>query len=405
MRVFRGWIVVGAASALLFVVWGVAYSFAAFFPALEHEFAATRARTSLVFSVAGFIYFGIGGLSGIIADRFGPQRVILAGVIAMTAALALASAVGVLWQIYVLYGLGLGLGIGFAYVPALGAVQSWFSIRRGLASGITVSGIGVATMISPPLVDSLIGKVGWRGAYLVLALVTAIVGGAAALLIGKNPATRKSRMPTIPAVGSDVRAAIATPAFRRLYLSALLVSFGMSLPFVHLEEYARDAGHDTAAIWLVGAIGVGNLGGRFLIGSISDRLGRRRAMMFCFFGIAAMMFLWSVSSNLGALAVFAVGFGTSYGGFVALAPAIAADHFSGRSLTTVIGVYYSAIAIGTLLGPTLAGYAFDVFGSYQMPLLCSALLTLAAAIVVRGLPSPAPVPDEQTSSSSPEEDG
>ncbi|WP_119422508.1 MFS transporter [Desertibaculum subflavum] len=394
--VFYGWIVVAAAAAVLLVVFGMAYSFAAFFPALAAEFGATRGDTSLVFALAGFLYFGIGGISGAMADRFGPRPIVVAGILLVAVALALTGLAAKLWQVYALYGLGLGIGIGLAYVPAIGAVQRWFVRQRGLASGIAVSGIGVGTLLAPPVASALIEAYGWRGAYLGLAVIAAVVGLGAALLIEANPAARglgPDGDPPLPhaaamAAGPSLRDALATLAFRRLYLSAVLVSFSIFIPFVHLAAYARDAGHGEAvAVWLVGLIGLGSLGGRFLVGFLADRLGRKPAMALCFLGIAAMMLLWWSTTAIALLAVFALVFGSCYGGFVALAPALAADHFAGRSITAIIGVYYSAVAFGTLLGPTLAGYAYDFAGSYDLPILASAALSLAGAAVVMRLPA------------------
>jgi MFS family permease len=394
---FYGWVIVAAAAVAMLVIFGMAYSFAAFFPALAEEFGATRGDTSLVFAVAGFLYFGIGGLSGALADRIGPKPVIAVGIVLIAAALAFTGVAARLWQVYVLYGLGLGIGIGLAYVPAIGTVQRWFVRQRGLASGITVSGIGVGTLLAPPLASALIAAYGWRGAYFALAVITAVVGLGAALLIEASPASRglgpdgdppQPQAAMTAAAGPTLSEALGTPAFRLLYLSAVLVSFSIFIPFVHLAAYARDVGHtEQVAVWLVGLIGLGSLGGRFLVGFLADRFGRKPAMALCFVGIALMMLLWWSSTAAVALAAFAVVFGTCYGGFVALAPALAADYFAGRSLTSIIGVYYSSVAVGTLLGPTLAGYAYDAAGSYDLPILGSALLSLAGALVILRLPA------------------
>ena len=67
-----------------------------------------------------------------------------------------------LTEVYVAYGLGVGLGVGCSYVPVLGAVQRWFVKRRGFASGLAVSEIGVGTLMVPPLAAFLIADLGWR---------------------------------------------------------------------------------------------------------------------------------------------------------------------------------------------------------------------------------------------------
>src|SRR5690242_18939310 len=95
-----------------------------------------------------------------------------------------------LTEVYVADGLGVGLGIGCAYVPAVAAVQRSVAKRRAFASGLAVSGIGVGTLVMPPLASLLIAALGWREAYLVLGLVAALVGAGMALLIIDDPRDR-----------------------------------------------------------------------------------------------------------------------------------------------------------------------------------------------------------------------
>jgi predicted MFS family arabinose efflux permease len=255
-------------------------------------------------------------------------------------------------------------------------------------------------MLAPPLASWLIAEFGWRGAYLGLAAITAVLGLSSAALMEASPAGRglgpdgdppvEARPGTTPA-GYTLKEALRTSDFRLLYASAVLAAFGLFIPFVHLAAYARDRGlGEAAAVWLVGLIGFGSLFGRFLIGLIADRIGRKRTMALCFAGLAAMMLLWLGSSTLAPLAVFAVVFGTCYGGFVALAPAIAADHFGGRAIGAIIGVYYSSVAFGTLLGPSAAGYAYDLTGSYTAVILGSTALYVLAVLIVLRLPRPNP---------------
>src|SRR3546814_9783720 len=87
--------------------------------------------------------------------------------------LALASTARSLGEVYAAYGLGVGLGVGCAYVPAVGVVQRWFVRRRGLASGLAVSGIGVGTLVMPPLASHLIDALGWRETYFILGGIAA----------------------------------------------------------------------------------------------------------------------------------------------------------------------------------------------------------------------------------------
>jgi MFS family permease len=388
--------VVAAAFAVTFVGFGSAYAFSAFLASLQQDFAASRGSVSLVFSLAGFLYFGLGIVSGPLADRFGSRRLAVAGMLLTGAGLAAAGAAQSLFQVYAAYGLGVGLGIGCAYVPAIGAVQRWFVRRRGFASGIAVSGIGVGTLVMPPLASLLIGDLGWRGAYVVLGVFAAVLGGGMALLIADDPRDRGfgpdgdwplTQHGAAQAPGASVRAAVTSRTFAALYAACLISSFGTFVPFVHLVPYARDHGvTQSAGVLLLGAIGVGSTAGRFFLGDLGDRMGRQRALITMFAGMAFALAIWAVARSLWPLVVFALVYGVFYGGWVAMLPAVVMDTFGGRNVSGIIGVLYTSVAFGTLIGPSVAGLGFDLSQSYTLPILGSTAANVIAAAIVARLP-------------------
>jgi MFS family permease len=386
---FYGWVVVGCCFTLLFLCFGVVYTFGGFFQAFQQEFQASRGDVSLVFAISGFLYFILGAVTGPLAERVGVRRVVVAGVAIMSLGLVLASRATALWQIYLTYGFSVGLGVGLIYVPSVGTVQRWFIRQRGLASGIATAGIGAGNLALPPVATGIIALSDWRVAYLVLAATVIIVGLVAAFLLENSPQQRgllPDNQPLSPAEtiptnqtkfvvsGATLKQALTSRFFWLLYLASLLLGFGLFIPFVHLAPYARDKGlGDAAGVWLIGLIGLGSTLGRFFIGGIADRLGRRQAMAATFGGISLSMLWWLVSSEIWSLAIFTLVFGLCYGGFVALAPAITADYFGRQSVSSIIGFLYTSVAFGTLFGPPLAGVAFDLTHSYTLPIICSAL--------------------------------
>ena len=389
-RIFYGWWVVAAAFAITFLGFGSAYTFSAFLEQLQRDFGASRGSVSLVFSLAGFLYFGLGIVSGPLADRFGSRPLVLIGMILLGLGLALASAAQNLIEVYAAYGLGVGLGMGCAYVPAIGAVQRWFVRRRGFASGLAVAGIGVGTLVMPPLASLLIGSFGWRGAYLALGALALVLGCSMALLIendpsgrGLNPDGDELAAQSVQAGGAAVGEAIRSGRFISLYVACLICSFGVFVPFVHLVPFARDHGiaASTAAV-LLGVIGLGSTAGRFFLGTVADRMGRERALLMMFVGMAASLAIWALSANVWSLAVFAFVYGVFYGGWVAVLPAVVMDYFGGRNVSGIIGVLYTSVAFGTLIGPSAAGFAFDLSHSYELPIVASAATNVLAALIV-----------------------
>jgi MFS family permease len=399
-RIFYGWFVVLAAFAVTFVGFGCAYTFSAFVEALQRDFDASRGSVSLVFSLAGFLYFGLGILSGPLADRVGSRGLAVAGMILTGLGLAAASVARSLTEVYAAYGLGVGLGVGCAYVPAIGAVQRWFVRRRGFASGLAVSGIGVGTLVMPPLASLLIESLGWRGAYLSLGTLAAVVGGGLALLIENDPRDRglgpdgdpppSGAQPARPA-GNSVYEAIRSPRFIRLYAACLICSFGVFVPFVHLVPYAQDHGIAPAsAVLLLGVIGIGSTAGRFFLGGLADRIGRQLSLLLMFTGMALALAVWVIATNIWSLVAFAFFYGVFYGGWVAVLPAVVMDYFGGRNVSGIIGILYTSVAFGTLIGPSAAGFAFDLTHTYTLPILASAAANIIAAMIVAVMVRAAP---------------
>jgi MFS family permease len=258
-----------------------------------------------------------------------------------------------------------------------------------------VSGIGVGTLVMPPLASHLVLVLGWRHAYLSLGILAAVVGVGMALLIENDPSERglapdgaplQARTISETPHGFSVRDAVKSRRFIGLYAACVMCSFGIFVPFVHLIPFALDHGvPQSLAVLLLGAVGVGSTAGRFVLGGLADRLGRERALLLMFVGMAMTLLIWAVSTLFWEMALFALAYGVFYGGFVAILPALVMDYFGGRNVSGIIGVLYTSIALGTLIGPSAAGFAFDISHSYTLPILGSVGANLLAALIMLGV--------------------
>ena len=409
LKIFYGWIVVACVCVILFFAFGSVYSFTTFFESFQMEFGISRSSTALVFAIAGFIYFSFGAISGQIADRIGSRWVIASGVVVIGLGLLLSSFAVTVRQIYIFYGLGIGIGVGFVYVPAVGVVQRWFVAQRGLASGIAVTGIGLGTLGMPIFSALLIHWSDWRTAYMVMSACVLSCGLVAAFLIVESPAEMGLRPDNEPA-GSEneanqqkgiatavpisnidltVKDVLKTRPFWLLYAGTLSASLGVFIPFAHLLPYSKDLGLATSTgVMLLSLIGIGSTAGRFLIGGFADRIGRRLSLA-CTYAVMGAVFAWWLTAvGVGELVFLTIIFGISYGGFVALLPAVTADYFSGENISGILGALYTSVAVGSLLGPTFAGFMFDLRQSYVIPFAASMLAAGVASICTLFLEKP-----------------
>lgn len=368
--------VVVAAFFSTFTLFGIAYSFGAFFSSMAEEFGAGRGATSLMFSITAFLYFGLGMLSGRVADRFGPRPLLAVGAVVIGVGLMLTSLVDRLWIGYLTYGLGVGVGVACGYVPMLAAVGGWFERRRAIASGVAVEGVGLGTLLIARLAAELISSYGWRTTYVIFGL-----GAPAVLMVCLLGASRPPvRLDEAEPLG--IGEAVRTSAFRWFYVSALLMSMALFVPFVFLAAFAEEHGiGKVAAASLLGVIGGGSIVGRLGLAVLGDWLGRMRVLRGSFLLLGLSFLFWlGAGDSFKLLFVFAIVMGIAYGGFIALSPAVTAEMFGLAGLGGIMGALYTAAGVGGLIGPPLAGILIDYTNSYTVVIVSAMTLSLVAFI-------------------------
>jgi MFS family permease len=375
----HAWRMVAAGFIAAFTLFGVVYSFGAFFKPIAAQFGANRSETSAIFSITSCISFVLGPFTGHLADRYGPRRIATIGALAIGIGLAATSRIHHLWMAYITYGFGVGIAIACCYVPMLAAVGGWFLKRRNAALGIAASGIGVGTLVIAPITAELIHRLGWRAAYVVLAVAATALLLICAWLIEPPPIE-------LDAPEFSVRRIIRTGPFKLMYAACMFWTVATSIPFVFLPSYAQGVGiNAVAAATLVGFIGFASTAGRLGLGPLADRFGLIATYRFCLLVLGLCFTLWLYGKSYGMLVAFALVMGASYGGAVALTPAVVAELFGTRGLGVILGTLYTGSAIGTLLGPPFCGALIDRTGSYRLAILFTMAVTIVSYLILRPL--------------------
>ena len=375
----RSWLVVLAATTSMFAVFGVAYSFGAFFESMSEEFDTSSSATAFVFSLTISLSFFFGLWTGRWADRVGPRPVLLTAAVSLTVGLLLTSLVQSIWLGYLTYGVGVGFAVACGYVPMVAAVGGWFEKRRATALGVAVAGIGLGTLVGSPLAARLIEATSWRTTYVIFGIGGGVLLVLASLVAERGPAAAEAPPP------KPLGELLGIRDFRLFYLASLFATFGIFVPFVFLVDYAADRGvGEVAAATLVGLIGGSSILGRLGLGGLADRLGAVRLMVVSFTVMAFSHLIWLIAgSQYWLMVTYAVVLGLGYGGFIALSPAVAAQRFGLDGLGGILGTLYTSAAIGSLAGPPFAGLLIDRFGARAAISFAAGTSAIAVLVIMQ----------------------
>lgn len=376
------------------------FGFGLFIDPLTAEFGWTRSQIYAGLSLAALISIPVGPLLGVLIDRWGARPLALPGIILTAisiAAFALAngsiSQWLFLWCVYSLIGVGINSTVWTA------AISSVFNKGRGLALGVTLSGVALAQVIAPPLMQWLIDWLGWRGAFVGLAVGW---GGPIFILCylflfdGFSRPKGKSEEPFAPrqaikSAGLTIQQAFRSTALYRIAFSTLIMMTLTIGVVVHQVPILTDIGVDRqTAAYLASLAGVAGIIGKIATGYLMDRVN---ADLVCSFTMgsaaAAFVMLLHQSDSLVMIVIAMVILGYSSGCKVQVCAYQTSRYGGLRNFGKIFGVMASLIATGAGLGPFLAGLVYDFYGNYE-PLLAAGipLCLLAGVLLFRLGPLP-----------------
>jgi len=387
----RYFVVLGACLTQ-FTVIGILFAYGLFFKVLETEFGWSRTLLSSCTSAA-FLAMGLFAIfGGRLADRYGPSRVL-----AVTGALyglgyVLLSQLTEPWQLLVLYGVFVGIGLSTHDVVTLSTIARWFEKRRGMMTGVVKVGTAIGQVVVPPLAAFLILSFGWRTALVVLGVSAAIILVAAASLV-KRPVLTETQKAQAASDGVSFADARRTRPFWTLCAIQFLFFPSLVTIPLHIVVHGMDLGMAaTRAALLLSTMGACSVAGRLFVGSCVDWIGGRRAFIVCLVPLTASLVGFLQIETQSALFAAVALYGFAHGGlFTVVAPTIA-EYFGTRAHGSLFGIVVFFGTIGGAVGPIVAGWIFDMTGSYAIAFGTLATLAGLGLLLVLSLPSPKKVP-------------
>ncbi|MFC2003852.1 MFS transporter [Chloroflexota bacterium] len=402
---FYGWWVVGASFLIaLYVAGVVVYGFTAIFEPIADELGWSYTQISFAASLRGIEMGLLAPLIGILVDRWGPRRLIFSGAVISALGLILLSRVTSLGTFYAAFFL-VAIGMSACTMTVLlTAVANWFRSKVGLASGITISGFGFGGLLIPVVV-TLIDMYEWRMTMTILALGMLAIVLPLSLLVRHKPeqygylpdgevkgtVIADDGLAPLQAAEVSVRAkqALKTSSFWHIALAFTCQMMMISAVITHIMPYLSSIGVARSTSSLVATTTpLMSIGGRLGLGWLGDKFDRRRvaAGAFAMMGFGAFCFGYASTLGPWLLVPFLILFGIGYGGNQALRPSLTRQFFGRANFGTILGLIIGINMLGSIIGPPLAGWVFDNWGSYQGIWFVFAGLSAAALISVLTTP-------------------
>ena len=377
------WPITLFAAALLMVTMGSRQSMGLFLSPINTDTGLGVVTLSFALAVGQFVWGAVQPITGAIADRYGPGRVLAGGIVLLAAGTALAPFMTSAFGMTIVLGVLVAAGAGAcSFSVLIGAVSQYVpASSRGTASGVINAGSSLGQFVFAPVAQALIAAVGWMGALWSLAAIT----------LASLPITRLMRRAPQPGAAANtgtglrqaVREAFANRSYLLLHAGFFTCGFHIAFLVTHLPGEVGLCGlPPTVAGWSLALIGLANIAGSLLAGQAVNRY-RSKYILFWMYLSRAVLVVAYLAAPKTALTFYllAIGLGLTWLGTVPPTAGVVAKLFGVRYLATLFGMTLLSHQIGGFFGAWLGGLAVAGTGSYLWMWYADAVLALAAALV------------------------
>jgi len=406
-KIFYGWWLVGASVLIaMYMAAVVFYGFTAFIEPMADELGWSYTKISLGASLRGLEGGLLAPIFGILIDRWGPRRLIFLGGIIIALGLFMLSRTTTLLMFYTAFTV-IAVGVSCCSMTALvTTVANWFKRRIGLASGIASCGFGLSGLLIPIIVR-LIDSYEWRTAMVILAIGMLALIVPLSLLFrhkpeqygylpdGEAPGAAKVNTGNIDQAVSSlnedigVRQALKSSVFWHIALAYVFFHLIIGAVITHVMPYLSSIGLPRSTAGMIAmAIPLGSVVGRLGMGWIADRFDRRKvaAVGFAMMCMGLVCFEYAATEGTWLLVPFLLLFCTGYGGNNTLRVALLRGMFGRKSFGSIFGFLMGISVTGSIMGPPMAAWVFDNYGSYQNVWLVVAGFAIVSMVFILTMP-------------------
>lgn len=397
----RGWVVTFAGLGVNLIL-GVLYSWSIISAALIDNLDWSATMTQIPYMVACVLFALSMVPGGRLQDKLGPRKVIMTSAVLAGTGFFFSGLFLSVVGLTIFYGLVFGLGTGMGYSAPTPAAVKWFGQhKRGLISGIVVSGFGLAPIYIAPLTTNLIEAFGIQTTFFILAAGFFTVIMTLAQFISNPPAGYIPPQPVNPVrnnedskLNLDWKDVLKTKQFYQLWSMFCFGTFAGLLLIGQLAKIGLEQAGIATPYILISVYAFFNFAGRIGAGLISDRLGRMRTLLIMFLLQVAIYSIFALLVTPFSLMLGVAVVGFTFGSMLTLFPSATADYFGLSNFGVNYGMVITAWGAGGLFGPLLGGLVRDVTGTYVMCYIISAVISGMGAIISLFTKTLAKTPDK-----------
>ncbi|NOX44070.1 MAG: oxalate/formate MFS antiporter [Gammaproteobacteria bacterium] len=387
---YNRWSQLSLSVVVLIIISGPQYLWALFVRPLLDKLDVPLSELQVVFSLVVVCMTFITPLAGYLHDRFNSKNIVAVGLLMCSGSWVIASYAESLLALYLSYGIMGGLGAGIAFIGVTGQVLKCFPDKRGLATGILMSGYAFGPLFSTYAVSHSVNIKGVENTLYYFGLLFIVIS------IVVISGLRLSSQISIPNVKRTISTGVSavmmlkTPVFWLMFAIMIMVAASGMMVTSNIAIIAHEAGIGSeivmfglAALPLALMLDrITNGLSRILFGSLSDKLGRENTLALAFSLEALFVVCWfSFAHNPIAFILLSGLVFLAWGEIFSIFPALCTDTFGEKNASVNFGFLYISVGIGAIFGGPLAALLREMTGSWSSVIYIVAVADLLAAIM------------------------
>ena len=384
---------------------GILYAWSVFAKFLRDDLGWTATQSQLPYMIACGVFAMLMVPGGRIQDKIGPRFVIMGAAVFTGLGLFGSSFFLSVTGLSIFFGIFFGMAIGMGYSSTTPPAIKWFGAeKRGLVTGLVVSGFGVAAVYAAPLSSLLLNSFGLPATFAIFGASFFILVMVLAQFItnppqGYLPALPSTRFPGVKTKKSGPQREfewyemLRTPQFYILWFMFCFGALAGLMVIGQLSSIALEQAGITLGFVLVAILAIFNAGGRIIGGIMFDKIGRTLTLLIIFVAQGLNFLFFSTYGSLTTLLLGTIVAGFCYGACLSVFPATTAALFGVKNLGVNYGFVFLAWGAGGVFGGLIGGQVRDLTGDYFAAYLTAAVLCLIGAaltFLIKPIPKPLP---------------